>query len=197
MAPLLVPKTIERKNCIAGSIRDLEQRRRGVFHLLDGDAIALGESVAGEQERRRHLHGASSSCRCGGVLRRARVAGGTWRCWSSDSGVGWTRRLFSARSARRNALSKTACPELTQVPSPAYPDFMPRKVLITAPVPSLEETARQIGLSQKRARQIAGMMDTIVQRRLARAGRIPLRARTGREVASKRAAGTHTQTSRP
>ena len=77
---------------------------------------------------------------------------------------------------------------------------MPRKVLITAPAPSLEETAREIGLSQKRARQIAELMDAIVQRRLRKAegvARQTRAARAARTVTSKRAAGTHTQTSRP
>jgi molybdenum-dependent DNA-binding transcriptional regulator ModE len=56
---------------------------------------------------------------------------------------------------------------------------MPRKILLTGRVPSFEETARIMGLSQKRARQIAKRMDAIIDRRLleaeraSRAGRLP------------------------
>jgi molybdenum-dependent DNA-binding transcriptional regulator ModE len=76
---------------------------------------------------------------------------------------------------------------------------MPRKILITSPVPSLEETARAIGLSQKRAWQIAERMDAIVDRRLrasgqsagwTRAARAPMR------VGAKGAIGTRARTPR-
>jgi len=75
---------------------------------------------------------------------------------------------------------------------------MPRKTLITSPVPSIEETAREIGLSAKRARQIAALMDDIVQRRLRRAARITRHKRAtnaARNVASRRVARTRTRTS--
>ncbi len=73
---------------------------------------------------------------------------------------------------------------------------MPRKVLITAPVPTLEETAREIGLSHRRALQIAGIMDDIVRRRRASVRRSPRKFRAARRTASKRVAGPHRSISR-
>src|SRR5437773_1177252 len=86
--------------------------------------------------------------------------------------------------------------ELTRAFSSVYPDAMPRRVLVTAPAPTLEETAREIGLSQKRARQIAEVMDAIVQRRLASGRLIRRRGKAAGRVSSKRAAETHSRTSR-
>jgi alkylated DNA nucleotide flippase Atl1 len=76
---------------------------------------------------------------------------------------------------------------------------MPRKILLTGRVPSFEETARIMGLSQKRARQIAKRMDAIIDRRLLEAERITRRtpaARAPMKVSAKRAVGTRTRTSR-
>lgn len=76
---------------------------------------------------------------------------------------------------------------------------MPRKILITSPVPSLEETARAMGLSQKRAWQIAERMDAIVDRRLRAAGQNAGRTRTARapmRVGAKGAVGARTRTLR-
>src|SRR5207302_10045499 len=75
-----------------------------------------------------------------------------------------------------------SAPELTRAFSPVYLDAMPRRVLVTAPVPTLEETAREIGLSQKRARQIAEVMDAIVEKRLASGRLIRRRGKAARRV---------------
>jgi hypothetical protein len=68
------------------------------------------------------------------------------------------------------ARSPVAIGELTPATPATYGTPMPRKVVITGPAPSLEETAREVGLSPGEARRIADLMDAIVQRRLRRAG---------------------------
>ena len=105
-------------------------------------------------------------------------------------------RIICAHLEVVKAVSCTAPSELTRAFSPVYLDAMPRRVLVTAPAPTLEETAREIGLSQKRARQIAEVMDAIVQKRLASGRLIRRRGKAARRVRSKRAAETHTRTSR-
>jgi len=87
-------------------------------------------------------------------------------CSRGSNGQGGDR-IICAHLEVVKAVLCTAPSELTRAFSPVYLDAMPRRVLVTAPVPTLEETAREIGLSQKRARQIAEVMDAIVEKRLA------------------------------
>src|SRR2546430_8224065 len=101
-------------------------------------------------------------------------------------------RIICAHLEVVKAVLCTAPSELTRAFSPVYLDAMPRRVLVTAPVPTLEETAREIGLSQKRARQIAEVMDAIVEKRLASGRLIRRRRKAARRVSSKRAAEEHT-----
>ena len=72
---------------------------------------------------------------------------------------------------------------------------MPRKVLITGPIPSVEETARELGVSPKRTREIVALMDAIVDRRLRAAAR--RKQRTKGAKAPQRASRTPTSAARP
>lgn len=94
--------------------------------------------------------------------------------------------------ASADARSPWPIDELTPATPATYCTAMPRKVVITGPAPSLEETAREVGLSPGEARRIADLMDAIVQRRLRRVGGV-VRYKRGpgpeRRMRPKRAAG--------
>lgn len=152
----------------------------------------------------------------GASLLVSRVEGGTRRdrgsfktpiviLWTTRSGKQtrrvakpWSRWKYS-RPVSYLSERPRAEVRLTRALPPTYLDAMSRKVLITSRAPTLEETAREIGLSQRKARKIAAMMDAIVERRLrgsdasARGRRA---ARNGGGAGPKRGVRARTRTSR-
>ena len=56
---------------------------------------------------------------------------------------------------------------------------MPAKVMITTPMPTVEETAREMGVSRKRVRQLARLMTAIMEGRPGKR-RVAKRKRTTR-----------------
>ncbi len=73
---------------------------------------------------------------------------------------------------------------------------MPAKAVITAPVPTVQETAREMGVAKARVRQLRQLMTAIVEGRVVRFVTRTATARPKRQAVTKRRVARRKQTAR-